>query len=227
VKSHQLRRRDRREAPHQHAHGLVRGLPSQHQPHHHRIVHRLPPSTLAAPPLQVTTCNAWENTKPPPWGSLRAQQPATASSTFSTSSPGSSAHPPAVTVFCRCPRARYRNGFVESAARRPSARPHARGPRPHPSLRLGGTRNVTVACDGGAGAQAGVRHKDGRTPCPYRLRRTHAPGLMYSDSRPVKLADYPPSTYRGCYQVRRDGTAQVQPRDRMPNLVHGATENGP
>jgi hypothetical protein len=158
VKSHQLRRRDRREAPHQHAHGLVRGLPSQHQPHHHRIVHRLPPSTLAAPPL---TPGRTPSLHP---GVPSAQQPATASSTFSTSSPGSSAHPPAVTVFCRCPRARYRNGFVESAARRPSARPHARGPRPHPSLRLGGTRNVTVACDGGAGAQAGVRHRDGRTP---------------------------------------------------------------
>jgi hypothetical protein len=130
VKSHQLRRRDRREAPHQHAHGLVRGLPSQHQPHHHRIVHRLPPSTLAAPPL---TPGRTPSLHP---GVPSAQQPATASSTFFTSSPGSSAHPPAVTVFCRCPRARCRNGFVESAARRPSARPHARGPRPHSSLRL-------------------------------------------------------------------------------------------
>jgi hypothetical protein len=122
--------------------------------------HRAPPSTQHT---SCTAANAWENTSLHP-GVPSAQQPATASSTFSTSSPGSSAHPPAVTVFCRCPRARYRNGFVESAARRPSARPHARGPRPHPSLRLGGTRNVTVACDGGAGAQAGVRHRDGRTP---------------------------------------------------------------
>ena len=77
-------------------------------------------------------------------------------------------------------------------------------------------RNMTVACDGGAGAQAGVRHKDGRTPCPYRLRRTHAPGLMYSDSRPVKLADSPPSTYRGARRCAGMRTAQA---DKMPNLV--------
>jgi hypothetical protein len=39
-----LQRHHRREAPHHHAHGLVGGLPSQHQPHHQRIVHGLPPS---------------------------------------------------------------------------------------------------------------------------------------------------------------------------------------
>jgi hypothetical protein len=78
-------------------------------------------------------------------------------------------------------------------------------------------RNMTVACDAwGAGAQAGVRHRDGRTPRPYRLRRTHAPGLMYSDSRPVKLADSPPSTYRGARRCAGMRTAQA---DKMPNLV--------
>jgi hypothetical protein len=30
-----------------------------------------------------------------------------------------------------------------------------------------GTRNMTVACDGGAGAQAGVRHRDGRRATPH------------------------------------------------------------
>jgi hypothetical protein len=64
-------------------------------------------------------------------------------------------------------------------------------------------------------ARAGVRHKDGRTPRPYRLRRTHAPGLMYSDSRPVKLADSPPSTYRGARRCAGMRTAQA---DKMPNL---------
>ena len=39
-----LQRRHRREPPHQHAHGLVGGLPSHHQPRHQRIVHGLPPS---------------------------------------------------------------------------------------------------------------------------------------------------------------------------------------
>jgi hypothetical protein len=39
-----LQRRHRREAPHHHAHGLVGGLPSQHQPPYQRIVHGLPPS---------------------------------------------------------------------------------------------------------------------------------------------------------------------------------------
>jgi hypothetical protein len=77
-------------------------------------------------------------------------------------------------------------------------------------------RNMTVAWDGGAGAQAGVRHRDGRTPRPYRLRRTHAPGLMCSDSRPVKLADSPPSTYRGARRCAGMRTAQA---DKMPNLV--------
>jgi hypothetical protein len=37
-----LKRRHRRKAPHQHAHGLVGGTPSQHQPHHQRIMYCLP-----------------------------------------------------------------------------------------------------------------------------------------------------------------------------------------
>jgi hypothetical protein len=39
-----LQRHHRREPLRQHAHGLVGGLPAQHQPLHHRIMHRLPPT---------------------------------------------------------------------------------------------------------------------------------------------------------------------------------------
>jgi hypothetical protein len=35
----------------------------------------------------------------------------------------------------------------------------ARHTEPCGRRRLGGTRDMTVACDGGAGAQAGIRHK--------------------------------------------------------------------
>ena len=45
-------------------------------------------------------------------------------------------------------------------------------PEPYARRRPGGTRNMTVACDGGAGAQAGVLHKDGRTPRPTERRET-------------------------------------------------------
>jgi hypothetical protein len=99
----------------------------------------------------------------------------------------------------------------EKRARRAAAR-HA---EPHGRRRVGGTRHMTVTCDGGAGAQAGVRHRDGRTPRRYRLRRTHAPGLVYSDSRPVKLVDSPPSTYQGARRCAGMRTAQA---DKMPNL---------
>ena len=35
-----------------------------------------------------------------------------------------------------------------------------------------GTRNMTVTCDEGAGAQAGVRHKDGKRAAPHERRET-------------------------------------------------------
>ena len=46
----------------------------------------------------------------------------------------------------------------------------ARLPEPYGRRRLGGARNVTVACDGGAGEQAGVLHRDA-TVCAAK----HAP----------------------------------------------------
>jgi hypothetical protein len=36
----------------------------------------------------------------------------------------------------------------------------------------GATQNMPVACDGGAGAQAGVLHRDERTPRPTERRET-------------------------------------------------------
>jgi hypothetical protein len=48
-----------------------------------------------------------------------------------------------------------------------------------------GTQNMTVACDGGAGAQAGVRHSDGPGTC----RPNRAPGNTH---RGLSFASYGP-----------------------------------
>jgi hypothetical protein len=93
-----------------------------------------------------------------------------------------------------------RHDFEQSEKR--GRRAVASPTEPHGRRRVGGTRHMTVACDGGAGAQAGVRHRDGRTPRPYRLRRTHAPRPQFCESRPVQRAVASPSTCRSYCEVR-------------------------
>jgi hypothetical protein len=55
----------------------------------------------------------------------------------------------------------------------------ARHAEPYGQRRLGGTRNMTVACDGGAGAQAGVRHRGGRHAAPTERRETHTVASVF------------------------------------------------
>jgi hypothetical protein len=53
---------------------------------------------------------------------------------------------------------------------------------PNGRHRLVGKRNMTVSCDGGAGAQAGVLHKDGRTPRPSERRGNTHRGLSFAST---------------------------------------------
>ena len=56
-------------------------------------------------------------------------------------------------------------------------------PEPYGRRRLYGTRNVTVACDGGAGAQAGVLLETGDVPPNRAPGYTHR-GLSFASHGP-------------------------------------------
>jgi hypothetical protein len=85
----------------------------------------------------------------------------------------------------------------------------ARHPEPYGRRRLGGTRHMPVGCDGGAGAQAGVLNRNGRTLRPNRaLGNTHR-GLSFAihggacciiSKYVTKLLESAP----GCRRRRRD-----------------------
>jgi hypothetical protein len=64
-----------------------------------------------------------------------------------------------------------------SLNREPS-RAAARHTEPYGLRRLDGTRNMTVACDWGAGAQAGVLHRDGRRAALTERRETRTVALV-------------------------------------------------
>ena len=65
--------------------------------------------------------------------------------------------------------AEFSGSFAENSARNRAA---ARHTEPYGRRRPGGAHHMTVACDGGAGAQAGVRHRDGRRAAPTERRVT-------------------------------------------------------
>jgi hypothetical protein len=103
------------------------------------------------------------------------------------------------------PRQRYAEfigSFAENSALNRAA---VRLPEPCGRRRLVGARNMTVACDGGAGAQAGVRHRDRRRAAPTE-RRNHAPWPRFFESRPVQLA--------ASHLVRAEATAHCRGRGR-------------
>jgi hypothetical protein len=66
---------------------------------------------------------------------------------------------------------------------------------------------MTVACDGGAGAQAGVRHRDGRRVAPTERRETRTVALVLQvAARAARFFSF--STFRSyCELQRAQGSA--------------------
>ena len=79
-----------------------------------------------------------------------------------------------------------RHDFEQSEKR--GRRAVASPTEPHGRRRVGGTRHMTVACDGGAGAQAGVRQLRGEDAPSQPSAKKHAPWPQFCESRPVQRA---------------------------------------